>query len=223
MRQVGPRTIEAHAAADGSFRVGPFDPGTSVELRSGESPPLRVAAGARGIVLVLDEGPARGQVFVRGVARGWTLAGHDASGHDTSTARGAADGTWSFTLPAGRHAIVARRPGARPDVRWVEVLPGATLDLQPPRHVPGGGALRLRVRWPDGPASPLRVHVAEAATGLSFEQVVFPPAVPDHPALIEGLAAGRVTVRVSTAGREVLVAEAFVGDDETTEVTVDAR
>ncbi|MBX3467497.1 MAG: carboxypeptidase regulatory-like domain-containing protein [Planctomycetes bacterium] len=227
VRSAGMRSIETQAAADGSFRVGPFEPGAWIELHSAEPPPaplVRAAAGARGVVLVLAEEPARGEVLMQG-ARGdrWTVVAHDASGHAAAPARGPSEAPWWFTLPAGRHAIVARRPGSRPDVHWVEVLPDSELHLPPPRHVPGGGALRLRVRWPEGPASPLRVRVAEAGTGLSFEQVVFPPAVPDHPALIEGLAAGRVTVRVSTAGREVLVAEAFVGDDEATEVTVEAR
>lgn len=229
VRPVGMRSIGAQAAADGSFRVGPFEPGAWIELRSAEpSPaaPARAAAGARGVVLVLAEEPARGEVVVQRAAGGWTVVAHDASGHDASPARGPSDGPWSFSLPADRYAIVARRPGSRPDVHWVEMLPDSELHLPPPRHAPGGGALRLRVRWPVGPASPLRVRVAEAGTGLSFEQEILPPAVPDHPALLEGLAAGRVAVRVWTPGRrgrEVLTTEAFIGDGETVEVEVDAR
>ncbi|MBX3469070.1 MAG: carboxypeptidase regulatory-like domain-containing protein, partial [Planctomycetes bacterium] len=129
------------------------------------------------------------------------------------------------TLPAtGRLALVVRAPGFTPALRWFDAPPGETVAMMVPLE-PGGGAVALAVRWPQGAAPTLRVAYRDAALGLRLEQGFWPPSVADLPLRLEGVGAGSVRLEVKARFGErtwsLAPVDVVVRAGETTTVDLD--
>ncbi|MCO5169082.1 MAG: carboxypeptidase-like regulatory domain-containing protein [Planctomycetes bacterium] len=124
----------------------------------------------------------------------------------------------------GRLALIVRAPGFAPALRWFDAPPGETVSLTVPLE-PGGGAVALAVRWPQGAAPTLRVAYRDPALGLRLEEGFSPPSVADLPLRLEGVGAGPVRLEVEARlyGRTWPLApvDAVVRAGETTTVDLD--
>lgn len=128
-------------------------------------------------------------------------------------------------LPAtGRLAVIVRATGFAPGLRWLDAAPGEIVTVTVPLE-PGGGAVALAVRWPQGPAPTLRVAYRDPALGLRLEETFSPPSVVDLPLRLVGVGAGPLRLEVEARRGErvwpLAPLEVVVRAGETTTIDLD--
>ncbi|MBX3469069.1 MAG: carboxypeptidase regulatory-like domain-containing protein [Planctomycetes bacterium] len=171
------------------------------------------------VVVRVDEVAGAGSAVVTIVDAGGLVVGRVAR-----RARDADDAFLVTVTASGRLGVVVRAPGFAPALRWFDAPPGEFVAVNVPLE-PGGGAVALAVRWPQGPAPTLRLAYRDPALGLRLEETFSPPSVVDLPLRLVGVGAGPVRLEVEARRGErvwpLAPLEVVVRAGETTTIDLD--